>query len=287
MGGPSNGRGGARGRETGKRDPGRGRGRGRATAPRARSPAKGTTRARSPDRRNPGDRGARGAGGRDARRRREGGGNQAKAALGGRAEDGHPQVRVTGRGGGAVTSGRGRVERRDAIRQPCRPTPRAPPAPRPAPTPRPPARVPTRGRGGPTHSLSSSPPPPPPLGAAAAAAAIFRTAFTTALSPRGGSARAADAETPHGRRRAPPSRSACALLHLRARAPPPAPLPAGPPLGATAGAGRSLGGDASNWREFVSVPAKEKGADAPSSCRLAADGRHLGKRGGLGAEGLV
>lgn len=46
-------------------------------------------RARSSDRQNPGDRGARGAGGRDARRRREGGGRQAKWAQGDRAEDGH------------------------------------------------------------------------------------------------------------------------------------------------------------------------------------------------------
>lgn len=56
-------------------------------------------RARSPDKRSPSDRDARGAGDRDARRRREGAGRQAKAALGGRGEDGHPRVRVTGRGG--------------------------------------------------------------------------------------------------------------------------------------------------------------------------------------------
>lgn len=183
--------------------------------------------------------------------------------------------------------GRGRVERRDAIRQPCRPTPRAPPAPRPAPTSRPSARVPARGRGGPTHSLSSSPPPPPPLGAAAAAAAIFRTAFTTALSPRGGSARAADAGTPHGRRRAPPSRPACAQLHLRARFRPSVLPRARTPLDAVAGLGRGLLGGSINWREFMSVLAREKGADPLPSWRLAAVGRHLGKRGGLGTEGLV
>lgn len=287
-GGPSNGRG---AREGGRRESASQGEAGGAGARRRRGPEapRRARRARSPDRRSPGDRGARGAGGPGCAPKAGGWGEAGKGSLRRSRRRQSPASAGNGPpgGGGAVTSGRGRVERRDAIRQPCRPTPRAPPAPRPAPTPRPPARVPARSRGGPTHSLSSSPPPPPPLGAAAAAAAIFRTAFTTALSPRGGSARAADAETPHGRRRAPPSRPACAQLHLRACAPPPVPERAGAPLDAAVGVGRGLGGDAPNWRDSVSVPAREKGADAPSSCRLAANGRHLGKRGGLGAEGMV
>lgn len=167
------------------------------------------------------------------------------------------------------------------------PTPRAPPAPRPAPTPRPSARVPARGCGGPTHSLSSSPPPPPPLGAAAAAAAIFRTAFTTALSPRGGSARLRrrDPARPTSRPALPAGMRAAAPARLR-----PAPRPpqrARPQLGAMAGVGRGLSGDATNWREFVSILAREKGAGTPSSCLLAAIGHHLVKRGGFGTKGLV
>lgn len=180
--------------------------------------------------------------------------------------------------------GEGREEGRHPLAM--SPTPRAPPAQRPAPTPRPSARVPARGRGGPTHSLSSSPPPPPPLGAAAAAAAMFRTAFTTALSERRERARL--------RRRDPARRTLRPALRagMRAAAParrvsPPGPQRARPQLGETGGAGRGLGGGVANWREFVSILAREKGVGTLSSCRLAAVGRHLGKRGGLGSKGLV
>jgi hypothetical protein len=255
-GGASNGSGGARGRR-GQRDPGRGRDRGRATVPRPKAPRRAGARA-APTGEAQTTRALAQLG---PRMRTDGAGSGRASFEGGSREIALRTVaRDCGRRVEKATTGgrgRGRVERRDAIRQPCRPTPRAPPAPRPAPT-RPPARVPARGLGGPTHSLSSSPPPPPPLGAAAAAAvaaaaAIFRTGFTTALSPRGGSARATDAGTPHGRRRAPPSRPACVLLHLRARAPPLALCRDYPSLVVEPRLGRSLSGDALNWQEFLSV----------------------------------
>lgn len=185
----------------------------------------------------------------------------------------------------ATTGGRrrGRVDRRDAICQPCCPTLRAPPASRPAPTPRPPARVPARGLGGPTHSLSSSPPPPPlgaALAAAAAAAAIFRTAFTTALSPRGGSARATDAGTPHGRRRAPPSGPACSLLHLRTRTPPPELRQPYPPLAVAPRLWRSLRAMTLPIGRSSCLFRPGKRGRIPVSCGLVAVDCHLGKRGG-------
>lgn len=139
----------------------------------------------------------------------------------GRPRRGRTPASVGDGPGGAVTGGggRGRVERRDAIRQPCR-RPRGP-LPRHVP-PLPPA--PRQGSPPAAAAVPLTVSPPRLLLLLRLARQRRRRPFSGRLLPqpslREEGARASDAGTPHGRRRAPPSRPACAQLHLRACVPP-------------------------------------------------------------------
>lgn len=200
---------------------------------------------------------------------------------------------MTGRGG-AVTGGggRGRVERRDAIRQPCR-RPRGP-LPRHVP-PLPPA--PRQGSPPAAAAVPLTVSPPRLLLLLRLARQRRRRPFSGRLLPqpslREEGARASDAGTPHGRRRAPPSRPACAQLHLRACVPPlQTPTPpvraASPPAIGCDGRGGAEPQRRRDQLAGVCVHSGQgKGGGYPVQLPIGCHWPSFGKRGGFGPKGLA